>query len=50
MNDMTSQNDHSGTLMAAPDTEVDVRETFGDTVAWWREHEASPHRAGTVRR
>ncbi len=29
MNDMTSQNDHSGTLMAAPDTEVDVRETFG---------------------
>jgi cobaltochelatase CobS len=29
MNDMTSQNDQSGTLMATPDTTVDVRQTFG---------------------
>ena len=29
MNDMTSQNDQSGTLMAVPDTTVDVRQTFG---------------------
>lgn len=24
----------------------DVRETFRDAAAWWRDHEASPHRAG----
>ncbi|MFC3097307.1 cobaltochelatase subunit CobS [Alteraurantiacibacter palmitatis] len=29
MNDMTTTADQSGTLMAAPDTEIDVRETFG---------------------
>ena len=29
MNEMTSNDDASGTLMAAPDIEVDVRETFG---------------------
>ncbi|MEO5708084.1 MAG: cobaltochelatase subunit CobS [Alteraurantiacibacter sp.] len=29
MNDMTSTSDQSGTLMAAPDTEIDVRATFG---------------------
>ncbi|MCX7676957.1 MAG: cobaltochelatase subunit CobS [Alteraurantiacibacter sp.] len=29
MNDMTTAADQSGTLMAAPDTEIDVRETFG---------------------
>ncbi len=29
MNEMTTNNDPSGTLMSAPDTEVDVRETFG---------------------
>lgn len=29
MNEMTSQNDEGSTLMAAPDIELDVRETFG---------------------
>ena len=29
MNEMTTNNDPSGTLMSSPDTEVDVRETFG---------------------
>jgi cobaltochelatase CobS len=34
MNEMTTTHGESGTLMAAPDTEVDVRETFGIDVDW----------------
>ena len=34
MNEMTTSHGDSGTLMAAPDTEVDVRETFGIDVDW----------------
>ena len=34
MNEMTSSHGDSGTLMAAPDTEVSVRETFGIDVDW----------------
>ncbi|MGZ3171665.1 MAG: cobaltochelatase subunit CobS [Croceibacterium sp.] len=34
MNEMTSTHGESGTLMAAPDTEVDVRKTFGIDSDW----------------
>jgi cobaltochelatase CobS len=34
MNEMTKNHGEAGTLMAAPDTEVDVRETFGVDVDW----------------
>nr|WP_166180711.1 cobaltochelatase subunit CobS [Altererythrobacter segetis] len=34
MNEMTSTHGESGTLMAAPDTEVDVRKTFGIDTDW----------------
>ena len=34
MNEMTTSHGDSGTLMAAPDTEVDVRQTFGIDVDW----------------
>ncbi|MXO60243.1 AAA domain-containing protein [Altererythrobacter salegens] len=34
MNEMTSTTGEGGTLMAAPDTEVDVRKTFGIDIDW----------------
>ncbi len=34
MNEMTSSHGDAGTLMAAPDIEVDVRQTFGIDVDW----------------
>ncbi|HTK72030.1 MAG TPA: AAA family ATPase, partial [Croceibacterium sp.] len=34
MNEMTTSHGDSGTLMAAPDKEVDVRKTFGIDVEW----------------
>ena len=34
MNEMTTSHGDSGTLMAAPDKEVDVRKTFGIDVDW----------------
>ncbi len=34
MNEMTSTHGDAGTLMAAPDTQVDVRKTFGIDVDW----------------
>jgi cobaltochelatase CobS len=34
MNEMTTSHGDSGTAMAAPDTEVDVRKTFGIDVDW----------------
>jgi len=34
MNEMTSTHGESGTLMAAPDSEVDVRQTFGIDTDW----------------
>jgi cobaltochelatase CobS len=34
MNEMTTTHGDSGTLMAAPDTEVDVRKTFGIDTDW----------------
>jgi cobaltochelatase CobS len=34
MNEMTSTHGESGTAMAAPDTEVDVRKTFGIDTDW----------------
>ena len=34
MNEMTTSHGESGTLMAAPDTEVDVRKTFGIEADW----------------
>ena len=34
MNEMTTSHGDSGTLMAAPDTEVDVRKTFGIDTDW----------------
>jgi cobaltochelatase CobS len=34
MNEMTTTHGESGTLMAAPDTEVDVRKTFGIDTDW----------------
>jgi cobaltochelatase CobS len=34
MNEMTTSHGDSGTLMAAPDTEVDVRKTFGIEADW----------------
>ena len=34
MNEMTSTHGESGTAMAAPDREIDVRETFGIDVDW----------------
>ncbi|WP_305096638.1 cobaltochelatase subunit CobS [Croceibacterium aestuarii] len=34
MNEMTSTTGEGGTLMAAPDTEVDVRKTFGVDIDW----------------
>jgi cobaltochelatase CobS len=34
MNEMTTSHGDSGTVMAAPDTEVDVRKTFGIDVDW----------------
>src|SRR6185312_16321804 len=34
MNEMTTSHGDSGTAMAAPDTEVDVRQTFGIDTVW----------------
>ena len=34
MNEMSSTHPNAGTVMAAPDRQVDVRETFGIEIDW----------------